>query len=257
MPPRYEPVDWYDAPRLYDIVFDVDTRPEVDFLERLHARHGRSRGKRALEPACGSGRLVHELARRGWSVAGFDLSRPMVEYAARRVARRPKARVFEAHMEDFATRGRFDLAHCLVSTFKYVTSESGARRHLENVAASLARGGIYVLGLHLSEYAWRRPTRERWVGERGGTHVVCNITGWPPNRRRRVERVRARLISTEGGVTRRYQSEWDFRTYDARQLRALLASVPALDHVATYDFGYDERELDDEQLDVVLVLRRR
>ena len=51
-----------------------------------------------------------------------------------------------------------------------------------------------------------------------------------------------------------------FRTYDAAQLRRLLRSVPALEHVATYDFNYDpdaSRVLDDAQLDTLLILRRR
>lgn len=49
-----------------------------------------------------------------------------------------------------------------------------------------------------------------------------------------------------------------FRTYDARELRALIASVSALEHVATYDFTYgQERQLSDDQLDCVLVLRKR
>jgi hypothetical protein len=53
---------------------------------------------------------------------------------------------------------------------------------------------------------------------------------------------------------------WDFRTYDAAQVKRLLRSVPALELVATFDMTFDledPRKLDDEQLDLVLVLRRR
>ena len=65
---------------------------------------------------------------------------------------------------------------------------------------------------------------------------------------------------TEGGQTRRFETVWNFRAYDARQLRRLLRSVPELEHVTTFDFTYEldrERPLDDEQMDCVLVLRRR
>ena len=62
------------------------------------------------------------------------------------------------------------------------------------------------------------------------------------------------------GRTKRFETHWDFRTYDAAQLRRLLNKVPSLEHVVTYDFTYDlarERELDDEQHDSLLVLRKR
>ena len=80
-----------------------------------------------------------------------------------------------------------------------------------------------------------------------------------PVRRRRTERVRTRLTVQQRGETLHLETNWTFRTYDASQVRRLLRSVPSLEHVATYDFTYQldrERDLDDEQLDVVLVLRR-
>ena len=46
----------YDTPHAYDIVFDIDTMKECAFLEAIHERHGRSPGRRVLEPACGTGR---------------------------------------------------------------------------------------------------------------------------------------------------------------------------------------------------------
>jgi SAM-dependent methyltransferase len=213
-----------------------------------------------LEPACGSGRLVAELARRGHRVTGFDLSDGMLAFARDRLsAAGLRATLRKARMEEFRLQGRFDLAHCLVSTFKYLLTERDARGHLRSVARALVPGGVYVLGLHLSEYGSSHRTRERWVAERDGTHVVCNIQGWPPDRRTRTERVRSRMVVTEGGEQRRIETSWTFRTYDAAQLRRLVRSVPELEHVATFDFTYDpeaERELDDDQLDCVLVLRR-
>jgi len=71
--------------------------------------------------------------------------------------------------------------------------------------------------------------------------------------------VRSRLVVTEGGEERRLETSWEFRTYDAPQVRRLLRSVPALEHVATYDFRYDPDEpcaFGVDQVDTVLVLRR-
>jgi SAM-dependent methyltransferase len=259
----YEELDWYDAPRWYDAIFDVGTDTEADFLEAAFERHAtvRPRGARkVLEPACGSGRLVVELARRGWKVAGFDASAPMLAYAEERLdSEGLEATLSEARMESFSLGRGFHLAHCLVSTFKYLLTEDDARGHLESVAASLSPGGIYVLGFHLSDYTDTRVDRERWTAVKDGADVVCTIQGWPPDRRKRREKVRSRLRVTKDGVERRFETHWDFRTYDAAQTRRLLRSVPALEHVATYDFTHDidaPRRLDDYQLDTVLILRR-
>jgi len=257
---------WYEIPHYYDIVFDEDTELEVGFLEAMLEIHGGAARKpppsaRVLEPACGSGRLVAALAERGHRVSGFDVSAAMLDYARRRLADRGvRADLWLDRMESFQAEGRFDLAHCLVSTFKYLLDEESARAHLLRVAELLRPGGLYVLGVHLTEYELTRRLRERWVASRGGTRVVCNIQTWPADRRRRIERVRSRLHIEEHGDTRHLETEWDFRTYDAAQLARLLRSVPALEHVATYDFSYElssRRELDDEQMDCVLVLRRR
>src|SRR5690606_26436205 len=128
---------------------------------------------------------------------------------------------------DFHYAQKFDMAHCLVSTFKYLLTEADARAHLQCVAAALKPGGIYVLGLHLSDYNDTRKTRERWTGKRGHIHVTCNIQGWPADPRTRLERTRSRLIVEQPGrPILRHETNWHFRTYDAGQARALLRSAP-------------------------------
>lgn len=278
--PRKESRDWYDTPLLYDIVFDSDTAREADFLEAVLARHGRSNGCRVLEPACGSARLMRAMAERGYSVAGFDASPAMVAFARRRCrGLRPPARVKPARMEDFAIAGRFDLAHCLLSTFKYLLDGEAAVRHLELVRDHLADGGVYALGIHLTDYQRRRPHHERWVGARDGLRVVCNTRTWPADRRRRREQLRTRLhVTREGGAADASGSTapaadagvgegdafvqetlWECRTYSPRQFRALLRSVPGLDWVATYDFHHDITSpitLRHDSPDAVAILRR-
>jgi SAM-dependent methyltransferase len=259
MPERPE-IDWYDTPRYYDLVFDEDTPLEGHFLEAMVERHGRSRGRRALEPACGSGRLVVELARRGWRVTGNDLSRPMLAYAHARLREEGlAARLVHGDMAELELTGRFDLGHCLVSTFKYLLSERAATRHLERVADLLVPGGLYCLGFHLTDYDNLRFDRERWVVDEGDTRVVCNIQAWPADPGRRRERMRSRMRITEAGRVHEQETHWWFRTWDARQVRRLLRREPRLELVAVHDFRYDpEAEIElEEGFDVLLVLRRR
>jgi SAM-dependent methyltransferase len=262
----YTEQNWYDLPRYYDIAFAQLTGRELAFLEAMYDTYAPTRQRRVLEPACGSGRLLAELVRRGYDVTGFDISQPMLDTAAARLRALPRGKrtgtgtLVRASMEGFRSRQRFDFAYCLVNSFRYLLTEDSARRHLAGIGRCLAPGGVYLLGLHLSDYTHGGSERERWIGERGATRVVCTVESQPPDRRSRRETLRSRLLVRENGAVRRYQTQWDFRTYSPRQLQELLASVPALEHIATHDFRYDpdsEVAYGHDELDHILVLCRR
>lgn len=259
--------DWYDTPLYYDIIFAEDTAREADFLEAMMRRHARLAGARrppwrVLEPAAGSGRLVAALSARGHDVSGFDINTNMLAHARERLNRDGlHAILWKDSMEAFKIPSRFgfDLAHCLVSTFKYLLTEDHAVAHLNKVARALRVGGLYVLGLHLTDYHQRKPDHERWVGRRGGIKVTCNTHTWPAHRRRRREAMRTRLQVTRHGQTQFQETRWEFRTYNAEELKGLLNKVPAFKCVACHDFTYapeDPRSLDDAYSDLILVLRK-
>jgi len=258
--------DWYDTPLYYDIIFDADTEKEADFLEGLVQRHALGKRKSALqilEPACGSGRLVAALTRRGHQVSGFDLNEHMLDYTRKRLAQEGlKAHLWQDRLEDFTLpkKQHYDLVHCLVSTFKYVLEKAGAASHLQHVADSLRTGGLYVLGIHLTDYTASAEDHERWAAERDGIKVICNTHTWPADVKARTEQLRTRLRVTQNGKTSVQETRWQFRTYNAAQLKKLLRTAPAFELVACHDFTYDlteERRLDDSYADIVVVLRKR
>ena len=245
--------DWYDSPLYYDLIFDEDSENEADFLEAMMWKHGVADTGCILEPACGSGRLVNEMAQRGYSVDGFDLNENMLEFAQHRLAEEDLwANLWVDGMQNFSTERRYDMAHCLVSTFKYLQTEADAVANLEHVAASLHPGGLYILGLHLSKYGNSNYEHERWVVERDGLKVVSNTRTWPADQKNRTEKLRNRLrIKHSDRPEKTLETHWQFRTYDATQLRKLIKKVPAFEAVAFHDFNCDvgiERYLDDEFL---------
>lgn len=260
--------DWYDTPLYYDIVFEDGTVKEANFLEAAFYKHAcPAGGRRLLEPACGSGRLALEMAQRGWEVAGFDGNARMIAFAQERLigaGLQAKARLWEDWMQSFTlpqgVKGGFDLAHCLVSTFKYLRSEKDAAECLRRVAAALRPGGLFLLGLHLTRYEAGKEEHERWVARRGGVEVICNTHTWPADPKARLENLRTRLKITDQGRTHMQETRWQFRTYNAAQLKALLKKVPELELCEVHDFTYEmeePRKLDDSYADVLLTLRRR
>ena len=255
--------DWYNMPLYYDIIFDQDTTCEAEFLEQVFARHSdivSSNVIEILEPACGSGRLLHALSRMGHNVTGFDISPAMLEFSKSRLIRSGfEPNLYQMGMDDFEIARDFDMAFCLVSTFKYLLDEQSARAHLRQVAHHLKEGAIYVLGFHLSDYSKLVPQREEWNGVRNGTEVECVIDSDPPDPDSRLEHMRCVLNVQNKGKKKTVRTNWNFRTYDAVEVRTLLASVPELSLEACYDFCYDinePRELDSPWEDVVMILKK-
>jgi SAM-dependent methyltransferase len=255
----------YDYPQYYDIAFQAYTRREADFIEAACRKYCPFAARRLLEPACGTGRLITELAARGYQVTGFDLSQPALSYLRRRLARRRlHAETFEAEMSDFRLGRSVDAAYCTLSTFRHLLMEQAARGHLECIAGSLRPGGIYVLDLRLlpldvdEEDAKRY--LERWTERRGETKVTVTLRVLRTDLRRRIEDLRVCLLVRRGSKELRLRHEFQFRTYTARQFRRLLGSVPWLELCDVYDSRYDIEQpfaLNDETAYSVFVLRRR
>jgi SAM-dependent methyltransferase len=273
---------WFDHPEWFEIGFQDVTRQEADFFEAAFARWCQFPVRRLLEPACGSGRLVVEMARRGYDVTGFDLSQPSLDYLRRQLKRRKlKAKALRADMTRFRLPGRFDGAFCTYNSFRVLTTEVAARNHLQSMAAAVRPGGLYFLGLHLAPPDVDPMGIERWVGERGRTKVTTTLRVVASDVKRRVERLRINLLvrqfdrslnrkhgdngSRNGNgrakevTVQRLRDEFDYRLYTAAQIRRLFKSVPQWELVDVFDFWYkidEPQKLDNELLDALFVLRR-
>lgn len=207
----------YREPELYDLLEGPSTRAESALLLRLFAAHGNG-GRRALEPACGTGRLLAALAARGWRADGYDREPAMLACARRRL-RGSRARVAPGELRSFRTSRRYDLAFCLQGSFRHLLSEAAAVAHLRATGSALAGGGIYLLGMDLCDYRRPEPDEETWRVEtpRGEVRQVQVSLGADPARRR--ERI-LQFVQADGRLLR---SEYDLRTYDHAQWRATIA----------------------------------
>jgi SAM-dependent methyltransferase len=249
----------YDYPQYYDIAFQAYTQREADFIEAACRKYCPFEVRRLLEPACGSGRLVTELAARGYQMTGFDLNQPALSYLRRRLTRRRlHAETFQAEMSAFRLGQPVDSAYCTVSTFRHLLTEQTAGSHLECVARSLRPGGIYVLGLHVLPSTVDEYT-ECWTQRRGKTKVTITLHVQHIDLRSRTENLRVCLLVRSGSKKLPLRYEFQFRTYTARQFRRLLNLVPSLELCDVYDFRYDIRKplsQNDEMTYRVFVLRR-
>jgi len=260
--PTRKPLEanWYDYPQYYDIAFRPETRPEADFIEAACRKYCDFEAKRLLEPACGTGRLVTELAARGYEMTGLDLNGPSLNYLRRRLHRRGlEATILQTDMSDFQLDGPVDAAYSTFDGFRHLLTETTARRHLECVAESLRPGGIYILGFHLLPLDADPECTERWTERHASTQVTVTLRVLATDRRRRLETLRISLLARTPKRELRLRHEFQFRIYTADQFRRLLGKVPSLELCDVYDFWYEIDHplvFNDEIADTVFILRK-
>lgn len=139
----------YDHPKYYDLVFGADCAAEVRFILGCAGAYLERPLRRVFEPACGTGRLLFALARRGLEVSGLDLNQRAIAYCNARLDRhRLPPSGFVADMADFRVRRRSDVAINTINSFRHLPTEAAARAHLECMAGVVGRGGLYLLGIH-------------------------------------------------------------------------------------------------------------
>lgn len=251
----------YDYPRYYDLVYGSDWRAEFDLLEHCFAEHADVEVRRVFEPACGTGRLLVRLAKAGYDVSGLDLNEKAVAYCNKRLGRKGFAEsVWVGDMCDFHLPEPVDVAFNTINSFRHLLSEEQAQSHLSCVADGLRRGGLYVLGLHLTPTVGEPIDQESWSAQRG--FLCVNTSMWTIDRDLAKRRERVGMTMDVYTPTRSFRltDEIDFRTYTLAEFQQLLATVPEFEVAALYDFTYTldaEIQLGPDTEDVVFVLRKR
>ena len=158
----------YDYPSYYDLVYGSDWKAEHDFLVGAFDRFVKGGVQRALEPACGTGRLIYRLMKHGVEVHGLDLSENAVEYCNDRLKRHgfPQNAVV-ADMCNFQCENTFDAGFNTINSFRHLETHDQALAHLRCMSRAIKCGGIYVLGIHLYPAVGPPIEEESWFAQRG------------------------------------------------------------------------------------------
>lgn len=219
---------WADdeAAELYDLVYE-----HYDDDLSLYEEFARRGETPALELGAGSGRVALHLARSGLDAVALDSSRHMLARleAALDDATRPRLRVVEADMRDFALGETFDLVFCALDTFELLLTTDDQLATLRCVARHLSPGGVFVAELRsLTAVDWSdEPSalRLEWVRpDPAGGGVVAKHSS--------VEVSRARQLTTStlifdrtgaDGIVRRRTLEVTLRATGRFEMELLLA----------------------------------
>ena len=244
----------YSLPLYYDIAFTWDLVPELDVFEKIFAKHVPGDVERILEPACGTGRFLIRLPKRGFRVTGYDVSPEMLEYARSRVKDAGLARgasgddgpagwaeVIEADMV-YATvvPDGYDAALNSINSLGYLLTDREIVAHFRRTGFSLRPGGIYIVHISCAHEGEIPSEGETWESERDGVRVR---TTWSIFR----EDLKARrsfqswemVVDDHGGVTRFWDSHV-FRLWTLEDVERLAVRSGALELDVVYTERFEE-----------------
>jgi SAM-dependent methyltransferase len=232
----------YADPHVYDVLHDEGTLADAKLFVRLARKHvpslrntARNPSLTLLEPACGSGRYLHALAKLDHTAIGIDLSAPMLAYARSRARTLGIARfvkTIHAPMQRFASRIRCDAAFNPINSIRHLGSDQAMLAHLACVQRALRHDGVYIVGLSLAAYGLESPTEDVWIAQRDGIKVTQVVqfeppdpTARPPANRR--ERVISHLTIEDQPPTKREPTHRDsrywLRTFNRKQWLDILS----------------------------------
>lgn len=168
-PPKRRPRAWWDDLFGDDFLRTMDKLSrdvvvrETNFIEHCL---GVEKGAVILDLACGAGQHAVELASRGYSVVGLDLSLAMLARAADEAQERSqKLNFLQGDMRDMAFEDMFDGVFCWATSFGYFEDDKNFAV-LQRIHKALRKGGTLLLDVMNRDFvAPRQPSLVWYEGE--------------------------------------------------------------------------------------------
>lgn len=209
--PERSPESVYNYPRYYAIGYQWNTKAECDFLEACLAQYRQGSSSTVLDIGCGAGRHLLELAQRGYQVSGFDVRPEMVAYVKEQAAHaKLPVRVSVGDLRAMTLEGTYDLATCLMDTFRFLLTNAQIIEHLQQIGAYLNPGGLYVTDFWVP-LRWDQLANEiyQWEQTQDGTTVRVFYLQHPDSIDPVNQTFEDELVFTveEGGTTREIRGE--------------------------------------------------
>jgi len=132
----------------YDQLYaDKNYAGECDLVEAAIRRHGILQTKTVLDVGCGTGSHALELARRGYSVTGVDLSQHMLDEAAKKASTLPPSQRphwIRGDTRTFDTGQQHDAAIMMFAVVGYLTTNDDVLMGLHNIRRQLKSTALLV-----------------------------------------------------------------------------------------------------------------
>lgn len=266
-----EPFD--DFAELYEV-----THGEKDDDHRLYSEYAAEVGSPILEVGCGTGRIILNLAREGYSITGIDLSKGMLDIARQKLAGesdevRGRVRLEQQDMCELDLPGqRFRLVMMPYAEFAHILTCDRQRCTLAGIAEHMFPGGLFVISMSNWDpqevrisYAEAQKTWGKalpmtyegvYVDERRGTRITRYIArGYDPSVQIAFHVYIHEISKMDGTVVARKVNPLSIRYVFPNEMRLLLEEAGF--DVENVFGSHDRAPFDFQSKRMIYVARRR
>jgi SAM-dependent methyltransferase len=211
----------YKHPLYYEVAFSFfDVRKQVDTFEAIIKKFSRIKVRRFLDIACGPSLQLREIAKRGYNAVGLDLATEMLRYLSRKAKEEGiRIETVQADMSNFRLKKKVDFAFIMMGSL-VVKSNEKFMDHLDSVAYSLKRGGLYFIQNQMVD--WTGTVEQGWTVEREGITVKTTFSIHWKDILNQVYTERIRLEVNDHTQTRKLVSEEDLKFVFPQEFKALV-----------------------------------
>jgi SAM-dependent methyltransferase len=211
----------YKNPLYYEIAFGfVDAKQQVDNFEKIIDKFSRIEVARFLDIACGPSLQLREIARRGYLAVGLDLYPEMLAYLRKKAKEEGlKIETVKADMCEFRLKEKVDFAFIMMGSLD-VESNDRFLTHLDSVASSLKRGGLYFIQNLI--FDWTRDRKQSWTMERDGIAVRTSFEYKFKDKLRQISTEKMKLEVNDNGKKERFCQEEDLKFIFPQEFKTLL-----------------------------------
>jgi len=144
-----------DFARYYDLIYSgKNYKEESAKIDRLIKKYKKSKGKKLLDVACGSGKHLQYFSKK-YSCTGIDLNKEILDESKKRLK---KVKFKQKDMINFKLNQKFDIITCLFSSIGYVKTYDNLKKSLKNFYTHLNKGGIILIQPWFTKSQWNNNT---------------------------------------------------------------------------------------------------
>jgi len=132
-------LDLYKDPKKYDMMFSETV--DIDFWK------DKCRNKKdILELACGTGRIINDIAVEGMNAFGIDISKHMLRIAAQKaIEKKVEVKYIESDITNFKINNKFDVIFIGCNSIGHVLCSKEFSMLLRCVKEHLKKNGIFII----------------------------------------------------------------------------------------------------------------
>lgn len=212
----------YLDPFYYEIAFSfIDPKKQVDSFIKLHKGYGRCKLRRFLDIACGPSLQLREIVKRGYEAVGLDNDPRMLKYLGSKVRKIGcKIELVRADFSDFVIKKKCDFAFIMMGSLR-VNSNDDFLKHLNLVARSLNKGGLYLIQNHPLDWI-NLKKRGKWTIKRGGITVKTTFNYQLKDTLKQIFTEKLILDIDNNGVKKRLSHKEDFKLIFPQEFKLLV-----------------------------------